>query len=411
MLEGDMVRDGWRDEAVKKALDLCLACKGCKSDCPTSVDMATYKAEFLAHYYEGRKRPLHAYLFGNIDVWARLASHAPGLVNLATQTPGFNMLAKLAAGIPMERSIPALAPRTFQGWFSRRAVVNAGKPRVLLWPDTFNNYFTPETSQAAVNLLEDLGFQVVVPSSKACCGRPLYDFGMLERAKRLLQNVMSKLERALDEGIPLIVLEPSCASVFRDELCNLFPAVPRAGRLREQTYLLSEFLQKFAADADLPKLERAALVHGHCHQKAMKKMDSEEAVLRRIGVAATMPDNGCCGMAGPFGFNKEKYEVSLAVGESELLPRVRKALPETIVLADGFSCREQIAQTTDRHALHLAEVLQMAMRTDAAGLAGIPERRTVDQRKANVRRSMVRAAVALAGVAAAGFGLWLRRKS
>ena len=410
MLAGEVVRDGWRDEAVKAALDLCLACKGCKGDCPTSVDMATYKAEFLSHYYAGRPRPLHAYLFGNIDIWARLASHVPGLLNLVTQTPGLNMLAKLAGGIPIERTIPAFAPQTFQAWFSRRTVVNVGKPRVLLWPDTFNNYFTPETLQAAVKVLEHLGFLVVLPRSKLCCGRPLYDFGMLERAKRLLQNVMSKLESAIDDGTPLIALEPSCASVFRDELCNLFPADARASRLREQTYLLSEFLQKFAADTDLPRLKRAALVHGHCHQKAMKKMDSEEAVLRRVGVEVTMPDNGCCGMAGPFGFNADKYEVSIAVGERELLPRVRKASPETIVLADGFSCREQIAQTTDRHALHLAEVLQMAIGDDAAGVAGIPERSTVEQRKASVRRSMIRAAAALAGVAAAGFGLWLRRK-
>ena len=186
MTQGDVIQDGWRDQHVKESLDLCLACKGCKSDCPVGVDVATYKAEFLSHYYEGRMRPRSAYAFGNIDLWARLASHAPGLVNLTTQLPFLRDIAKMVAGIPRERSIPAFAPQTFRSWFQQRQPGNLGETPVLLWPDTFNNYFLPDTSKAAVDVLEAAGFRVLLPVTSLCCGRPLCDWGMLDRAKNLL---------------------------------------------------------------------------------------------------------------------------------------------------------------------------------------------------------------------------------
>ena len=401
MTKGDAIQDGWRSEEVKDSLDLCLACKGCKSDCPVTVDVATYKAEFLSHYYEGRRRPLSAYAFGNIDIWARLASNAPGLINLVTQLPFLRDLAKLAAGISGQRSIPPFAPQSFKTWFRRRGVRNLGQTPVLLWPDTFNNYFLPDTARAAVELLERSGFRVYLPKADLCCGRPLYDFGMLDRAERLLLEILDALAPAIEAAIPVIGLEPSCVAVFRDELCNLFPKDERALRLAQQTFLLSEFLQKHAAEVPLPRLERKAVLHGHCHHKSIMKMNDEEAVLRRLGIEFHSPASGCCGMAGSFGFEHDKYEVSTAIGELELLPAVRKAPADWLVIADGFSCREQIAQGTSRQALHLAEVIQMAFdsSTEAAG-RNYPEAASVSRQRSEIHASMQRAA---AGVAAAAF--------
>jgi Fe-S oxidoreductase len=377
------------------------------------VDVATYKAEFLSHYYEGRLRPRSAYAFANIDIWARLASAAPGLVNLATQLPFLRHISKLAAGMPRERSIPAFAPRTFRTWFHRRRPRNAGAMPVLLWPDTFNNYFLPDTAKAAVEVLEAAGFQVLLPEVSLCCGRPLYDFGLLDRAKNLLLKTLDALAPEIEAGIPLVVLEPSCAAVFRDELVNLFPNDARARRLSQQTLLFSEFLEKKAKHFQLPQLSRKALIHGHCHHKSIMKMTDEESVLTRMGVEYQSPAPGCCGMAGSFGFEKEKYEVSVAIGELELLPAVRKAPADCLIIADGFSCREQIAQCTDRQALHLAEVVQMALSRDARALSQTyPERVGAERQQAEVEHSMKRAGLAVAGVAAGAVLLWIlnRRK-
>ncbi len=362
MTKGDVIKDGWRDQRVKGSLDLCLACKGCKSDCPVGVDVATYKAEFLSHYYKGRLRPRSAYAFGNIDMWIRLASKAPALINLTTQLPFLRDIAKLFAGIPRERKIPAFAPQTFRHWFSRRELRNPKAMPVLLWPDTFNNYFLPDTAKAAVEILESANYCVVLPKAELCCGRPLYDWGMLDRAKKLLLTILGALETEIEQDIPIVVLEPSCAAVFRDELLNLFPEDDRARRLSQQTFLLSEFLEKKAKHFQLPKLARKALVHGHCHHKSVMRMTDEESVLRKMGIDFHTPAPGCCGMAGSFGFEADKYEASIAIGELELLPAVRKADPDCLVIANGFSCREQIAQCTNRRALHLAEVIQMAVR-------------------------------------------------
>ena len=361
MTKGEVIRDGWRSEEVKGSLDLCLACKGCKSDCPTGVDVATYKAEFMSHHYEGRMRPRSAYAFGYVDVWARWGSRGPELANFFTQTPVLRDVAKFAAGVSSRRSIPPLASQSFKKWYERRGTRNPSRPRVLLWPDTFTNYFLPETGQAAVEVLEHCGFQVIVPRVNLCCGRPLYDFGMLDRAQALLRQVLDVLATDMDAGIPVIGLEPSCVSVFRDELCNLFPGDARAQALSRQTFLLSEFLETYAKDADLPRFERKALLHGHCHHKSVMKMNAEESILRRIGIDFQQPAPGCCGMAGAFGFEREKYDLAMAIGQLELLPAIAQAPEDWLIVADGFSCREQIAQGSGRKALHLAEVLRLAL--------------------------------------------------
>ncbi len=402
-----IIRDGWRSEEVKESLDLCLACKGCKSDCPVGVDVATYKAEFLSHYYEGRMRPRSSYAFGNIDLWARVASHVPGLVNLATQLPFLRDLSKLAAGMPKQRAIPAFAPESFKTWFYRRRNENGferarlSPAPVLLWPDTFNNYFRPATAKAAVEVLEAAGFRVIVPKANLCCGRPLYDHGMLDRAQALLLQILDELSPEIEAGIPIVGLEPSCVAVFRDELVNLFPHDERAQALSRQTFLLSEFLETFAKNVPLPRLGRKALLHGHCHHKSLMKMTAEEAVLRRLGVDFHSPAPGCCGMAGAFGFEQDKYDISIAIGELELLPAVRQAPADWLIIADGFSCREQIAQCSPRHALHLAEVLQMALNGEAVPESSpYPESARARQYDADVLQSMKLAGIGLAAAAA-----------
>jgi FAD/FMN-containing dehydrogenase/Fe-S oxidoreductase len=359
VLQGEVIDGSWKNEQVKQALDLCLACKACKSECPANVDLATYKAEFLSHYYEDKRRPLHAYAFGMIDRWAQLGSHAPRVANFMSTAP--KQLIQKALDLAPQRQMPRLASHSFQRWARNHRVLASGGS-VILWPDTFNNYYKPETSQAALEVLTHAGFNVMVPQTHLCCGRPLYDFGMLDKARQYLQHVLQTLAQELDAGLPIVVLEPSCASVFRDELRNLFPEDPRAHRLRRQTFLLSEFLQHHASGYQPPQLSQKLLLHGHCHHKAVMKMTDEEALLRRMGAEPKNLDAGCCGMAGPFGFAKNKYAISQAIGERVLLPAVRAAEPDTTIVSDGFSCREQILQATGRKAMHLAEVLQQALR-------------------------------------------------
>ena len=383
MLQGEAIgKDGWHDEAVKDALDLCLACKGCKGDCPVNVDMATYKAEFLSHYYEGRLRPITAYSMGLIHWWARAASFMPTVVNLLTHAPVLRDLAKVAGGIAPQRNIPSFAPQTFQQWFRRREASELNrksKAKVILWPDTFNNHFHPETAVAAVNVLEAAGFEVIVPRESFCCGRPLFDWGMIETAKRLLQETLTGLSQQIQNGVPVVVLEPSCGAVFRDELTSLFPDDENARRLKQQTFLLSEFLHQRVKNFKVPKLSQTALVQGHCHQRAVMKFTDEEAVLSEMGVRFESLDSGCCGMAGAFGFERgEHYEVSIKCGERVLLPRVREASKHTLIIADGFSCREQISQSTDRRALHLAQVIEMALKKPERVADEYPERNCLE---------------------------------
>jgi FAD/FMN-containing dehydrogenase/Fe-S oxidoreductase len=406
---------GWRDEAVKEALDLCLACKGCKGDCPVNVDVANYKAEFLSHYWEGRLRPRYAYAFGLIDQWSRVASLVPGFANLFTQLPGLSAVAKIASGMPQQRQIPAFAPYTFKSWFKKNHVTrtpsSATSRKVILWADTFNNYFFPETAQAAAEVLADAGCDVHVPMQHLCCGRPLYDYGFLDMAKSYLHKVMNALRDDIEAGTPIVVLEPSCASVFRDELNELMPKNPLAKKLVAQTFLLSEFLEKKLDNYRPPKLRRKALVHGHCHHKAIMRMQSEQKILKAMDLDYNELASGCCGMAGSFGYEKDKYDVSIKVGERVLLPAVRKADVSTIIIADGFSCKEQVTQETPRKALHLAEVIKFAKDSGHhGGRTAYPEHDFVAPRIRAQKRSMLRAGIITGGALVAGAWLLLRKK-
>jgi FAD/FMN-containing dehydrogenase/Fe-S oxidoreductase len=412
MLQGEVI-SGWKSEAVRDALDLCLACKGCKGECPINVDMATYKAEFLSHYYEGRLRPVHAYSVGLIHRWAGIASRIPALANFVTHAPGLRNIAKELGGISRHRTIPEFAPYTFRQAFKRRQKgrrresVNGHEEPVILWADTFNNYFHPATAEAALEVLEPLGFSVQVPSQALCCGRPLYDYGMLDSAKRLLTRTLDALRPQIRDGVPVVVLEPSCAAVFRDELVNLMPNDQDAQRLARQTFLLSEFLEKRVDHYQPPQLHRRAIVHGHCHHKAIMKMTDEESVLNKMGLDYNLLDSGCCGMAGGFGFEKEHYKVSMAVGERVLLPAVRNAEKSTILVADGFSCREQVSQTTGRRALHLAEVIHMAMQEgpDGPPKTAPPEKSYPNARNRPVSKLKIGLGLA-AGALTAGLAMW-----
>jgi len=366
--------------------------------------MATFKAEFLSHYYEGRLRPVTAYSMGLIYWWSRAAAAAPQVANTIMALP----FVKRLGGVAPERRMPVYARETFVERFRKRP--HSGEPnrRVLLWPDTFNNHFLPETAMAAVEVLENAGYHVTIPRRQLCCGRPLYDFGFLKTAKRLLEETMDALQPELEEGVPIIGLEPSCVSVFRDELTGLYPAHPAAKRLKESTMTLSEFLVR--ENVPLPAMKAKALMQAHCHHRAIMKINAEEEVLKKIGLDLETPDAGCCGMAGAFGFEREHYEIAMRVGERMILPKVRDAAPETIVIADGFSCREQIAQSTPRRAMHLAQVLQMAMRGEAVG--AFPEKRYVVEPEAPSLGKMLWTAAGIAGgVALFAGGIWWLRSA
>jgi len=367
MLKGDPITEGWRDDAVKESLDLCLSCKGCTGDCPVQVDIPTYKAEFLAHYYAKRRRPLHHYALGLMPWWGQVASRAPRLVNGLSQSPPIAQPAKRLIGMAEERDIPKFARQTFRSWFAQRpasagATRDGARQRVVLWPDTFTDLFEPDIGKAAVEVLEAAGFAVEIPDKHVCCGRPLYDFGMLSLAKRTLEHTLETLAEPITSGVPMLVLEPSCASVFRDELRKLMPHDEHARRLTAQTMVLDELLDRHAPSWNPPNVNRQALVHGHCHHKAVIRGDQGRDLLTRASVQAEMTKAGCCGMAGSFGYGAgEQYEVSMRIGEQFLLPAVRAADAETLLVADGFSCRTQITAGAGRRALHTAEVLALGL--------------------------------------------------
>ena len=357
MLQGDVIKDGFRSAEVEEALDLCLSCKGCKGDCPVSVDMATYKSEFLAKHFKRRLRPRAAYSMGLINIHARLAARMPRLANLLARQ-GF---VKRLGGIAPQREMPKFAQQTFKDWFAARACPNPGAQPVVLFADTFNNHLHPQVAQAATRVLEAAGYRVVVPEAPLCCGRPLYDYGMLPTAKRYLGQLLAGLQPWIREGVPVVGIEPSCVAVFRDELPAMLPQNQDATRLTMQTLTLAEFLERHAPGWDPPRLEERAIVHGHCHQKAVMGMSAEQALYERMGLDFELLDSGCCGLAGSWGFEDGHYELSVEIGERRLLPAVRDCGESTLVLADGFSCKTQVEQLTGRHALHTAEVVALAL--------------------------------------------------
>ena len=345
MLRGELITERWASDEVKEALDWCLACKGCASDCPTHTDMAAYKAEFLSHYYETHRRPRQAWSMGRIGEWAPLASRLAGIANAFSRSS----LVKSLAGVAAERTLPRFAPRTFRSQFRAEG---KGDPVVLL-DDTFNNHFRPGTARAAQELLERAGCAVELPARRVCCGRPYYDYGMLEEAKRALERVLGVLGPRLDAAVPIVVLEPGCLSVFRDELRQLMPGDARAARLAKQAVSLSELLGRRHFET---QTAGEVVLHSHCHQKALWGNASDLSLLKASGCQVLSPDTGCCGMAGSFGYRPEHAEASRRIAQLALLPALA-ASGDAAIVANGFSCREQIEALTGRRALHIAELL------------------------------------------------------
>jgi FAD/FMN-containing dehydrogenase/Fe-S oxidoreductase len=389
MLAGALRNEGFKSKAVHEALDLCLSCKACKTECPVAVDMTAYKSEFLAQRYKHRPHPLHHYIFGFSDQLARLGSIVPWLTNALLGGPLTSPLIKAAVGVAQQRKMPMLARKSFVKQRAASAetsnvprtatakaavlpiIPNGGvKPPsypsgteartlVVLWADTWNNYYHPQTLRAAEKVLMQAGFRVQVPQGHICCGRPLYDFGLLGAAKAYLAKVLDRVGPQIEAGLPFIFLEPSCASVFKDELLELFPNDERAKRMSRQVWLLADWLAAKAPEFGAGKLKGAhILLHGHCHHKAVFGGPANEiALLRKAGAVVEPIKSGCCGMAGPFGFEADKFEVSKAIAMDGLLPAVEGAGPLSVVVADGFSCREQISQLGHREAMHFAEVM------------------------------------------------------
>jgi Fe-S oxidoreductase len=369
MVRGEVIRDGWHSAEVRDALDLCLACKGCRKECPVDVDMATYKAEFLAHHYAGRLRPAAHYSMGWLPALALLASAAPGAVNAAGRAPGLGRLVKRAGGIDGRRELPRLAGERFTRWHARRGrrVNGKGNPGggepVLLWPDTFTNNFHPEVGQAAVAVLEDAGFRVELPGKAVCCGLTWISTGQLGVARRVLNRTIRALRPALQAGRRVVVLEPSCAAVFRSDAAELTGS-DDARLLAKQTRTLAELLSEagWRPGAESPAGMHAgatrAIAQVHCHQHAILGFDRDLDLLRGCGVDVDVLDSGCCGLAGNFGFERGHYDVSVACAEHGLWPAVRDAREDTAILADGFSCRIQIqAGHLGREGIHLAQLL------------------------------------------------------
>ena len=357
--EDSPITDGWRSTEVRDALDLCLACKGCLSDCPVNVDMATYKAEFLHHHYEGRqwRRPRSHLSMGWLPALARVASPLAPLVNRITSSRAAGLL-KRAGGIDERRAIPAFATPRFTHWFRERGSRGSGeRGEVLLWPDTFTEFLHPRAGADAVRVLEAAGFTVRVPEQELCCGLTWVTTGQLDVAAKVLGRTLDALAPAVGDGMPIVGLEPSCTAVFTDDAPNLLPG-PRADAIAAATTTLGRLLAERAPDWTPPGLAgREVMVQQHCHQHATGGYGAEADLLHRAGAEVEVLDSGCCGLAGNFGFEQGHYEVSVACGEAVLLPRVREADAATAVIADGFSCRTQIDQLTERRGDHLASLL------------------------------------------------------
>ncbi|MDN3021426.1 FAD-binding and (Fe-S)-binding domain-containing protein [Streptomyces sp. S.PB5] len=426
MLDGhgdSAVQEGWRSEAVRDALDLCLSCKGCKKDCPADVDMATYKAEFLSHHYEGRwwRRPRAHLSMGWLPVVARTVGRARlgPLVNALTHTPPLSRAAVAVAGVE-DREVPLFAGRTLRQWFKTREP-NAShgdgvRGSVLLWPDTFTDHFHPHVGQAAVEVLEHAGWRVELPEEPLCCGLTWISTGQLGVAKRVLGRTVRRLAEHVRDGGLVVGLEPSCTAVFRSDAGELFPGDRDVRRLAERTVTLAELLTEHSPGYEpptVPDRSARALAQVHCHQHAVLGWDADRELLRRAGVDVERLDSGCCGLAGNFGFERGHLDVSEACAERVLLPRLREAEEGAVVLADGFSCRTQIHELDSggHEGVHLAELLACGIPGAGGSAYGVapgvrpelPGRGT---------RALALAGAGLAGLAAAGAAArlaWARR--
>ncbi|WP_069886731.1 FAD-binding and (Fe-S)-binding domain-containing protein [Streptomyces luteocolor] len=359
MLAGEVVTDGWRSTEVRDALDLCLSCKGCRSDCPVGVDMATYKAEFLHHHYEGRRRPAAHYTMGWLPRWLRAvaATRTAPLVNALARVRPLAALGKRLGGIDARRPVPEVATRTLRQWWRGRPQDSLpARPNLVLWPDTFTDHLAPSVGRAAVRVLEAAGLTVALPPGGVCCGLTYVSTGQLDRARAVLRATLDRLAPVLETGIPVVVLEPSCAAALKADLAELLGDDPRAHRLAASVRTFAQALEELAPQWRPPRVDRPVVGQTHCHQHAVLGDAAERRLREKAGLTGELT-GGCCGLAGNFGFERGHYDVSAACAEEQLLPAVRRAPDDAVVLADGFSCRTQLDQLARVRGEHLAELL------------------------------------------------------
>lgn len=370
MLRGESVTGGWQSKETLEALDLCLSCKACSSECPVNVDMSTYKAEFLHHHYKGRIRPMAHYAMGWLPLTSRVLEAVPGAARLANWILGFRAMEELVkrlAGIEPKRRMIHFAPQTLRKWFSKRAaqaaqaMAGVERPTVMLWPDTFNNFNSPAVGRAAVEVLEAMGYRVILPDGQVCCGLTWHSTGQLTMAQRIISRTLDSLGPALDENMPIIGLEPSCTVMLAEEITELLPEDPRAAKLARQVVTLADVVSAHRGPWPFGEINAKAISQVHCHQDAKGSYDPDRAVLQKLGIDTEVIASGCCGLAGNFGFEPGHWDISQALGERELFPKVRTKDEDALVLADGFSCRTQVTQGTGAKASHLAEVLKLAL--------------------------------------------------
>jgi len=362
VLNGRQPASEFTGARLHEVMDLCLECKGCKAECPSNVDMAKLKYEFLHHYYEANGLPLRNRLFGRIERLNRLGSRMPGLVNAVSRLPLSRWVMEKVAGIDRRRPLPALASETFTDWFARRTPPAAPRGEVVLFHDTFVTYNTPEIGRAAVQLLEAAGYRVVLVDRK-CCGRPLISKGMLTEARGHAAWNVERLYPYAKRGVAIVGLEPSCILTVRDEWVDLL-RTDEARTVAKQSALLEQFLlreKERGLELRWASHGREALLHGHCHQKAIVGTAPTVNALTWAGYKVSEVDSGCCGMAGSFGFEREHYEISVTLGNRRLAPAVKAAPAATEVVAPGISCRQQIQHLAGRRAKHPAEVLWEAL--------------------------------------------------
>jgi len=356
MIDGRLVTGGFRAPEVHEALDLCLSCKGCATDCPTGTDMATYKSEVLHQSYKGRLRPRSHYILGRLPFWARVTSPIAWLANLGLRTPGVRSLARWAAGVDQRRSLPTFARGSLSRWARRRApVADAPLGRVLLWADSFTDFFSTEGGKAAVRVLEGAGYRVELLDRSACCGLTWITTGQLDKARSIVGNAVARLHPYVLAGVPVVGLEPSCLAVLRSDAVELLDD-PRAVDVARGVFTLSELLQRTEGWRAPDLTGTTLVVQPHCHQASVLGFEADLAVMQSTG-ATIQRLSGCCGLAGNFGVEKGHYEVSVAVAEQQLLPAVRNAGDGAVVVADGFSCRTQLDDLASIDALHLAQLL------------------------------------------------------
>ena len=377
MANGTLVAGGWRAPEVHEALDLCLSCKACSADCPAGVDMARYKSEVAHRAYRRRLRPPAHYALGQLPRWARWAGVAPRLVNAVLGIRPVASAVLAAGGMDPRRGIPAFAPVPFRRWPGRQAAATGGaaggrdpgRP-VVLWADSFSDAFDPEVPQAAVAVLRDAGYQVIIPGRSACCGLTWISTGQLDGARRRLRGLLGVLAPYAQAGLPIVGLEPSCTAVLRSDLADLLPGDPRAVAVAESVHTLAELLTAAPPLGPGPGWAPPSLAgteviaQPHCHHHSVMGYAADQAVLHRAGASVTMLA-GCCGLAGNFGMERGHYEVSVAVAGNALLPALHAAPPGSVYLADGFSCRTQADQLAGVRGQHLAQLL-------AARLPGVP---------------------------------------